>query len=121
MKLWMAQANSVWAFKDNCLEQDPQGEVVHDELYQKYIEFCESKDLKTFSKPAFSIELQRLMRTTKRRKRVSGEPKFVWGLIRLKCDKCTEKCSGEEQTTEIKTEEMSFDLGEILKGSSSEL
>jgi putative DNA primase/helicase len=121
MKLWMAQANSVWAFKDNCLEQDPQGEVVHDELYQKYIEFCESKDLKTFSKPAFSIELQRLMRTTKRRKRVGGEPKFVWGLIKLKCDKCTEKCSGEEQTAEIKTEEMSFDLGDVLKGSTSEL
>jgi putative DNA primase/helicase len=121
MKLWMAQANSVWAFKDNCLEQDPQGEIVHDELYQKYIEFCESKDLKTFSKPAFSIELQRLIRTTKRRKRVGGEPKFVWGLIRLKCDKCTEKCSGEEQTIEIKTEEMSFDLGDILKGSADEL
>jgi putative DNA primase/helicase len=120
MKLWMAQANSVWAFKENCLEQDPQGEVVHDELYQKYIEFCETKDLKPFSKPAFSLELQRLIRTTKRRKRVAGEPKFVWGLIRLKCDQCTEKCSGdvavEGQTAESKAEEVSLNLDDLIGG-----
>ena len=120
MRLWMAQANSVWAFVNSCIEQDPKGEVVADELYRRYVSFCEANDLKAVNKTAFSLELQRLIRTTKKRERVSGELKYVWYLIRLKCSECQDKCvdgrEGEAEDSELATElATEFDLSELLK------
>jgi putative DNA primase/helicase len=96
MREWMMQANPVWGFIVNCIVSDPSSEIPRDELYDAYRNFCEQHNLRVVSKTAFAHELQKYIKVGTRKKRVRGELKRVWTMIRLRCDEC-KKCTSEDE------------------------
>ncbi|MEM0288276.1 MAG: phage/plasmid primase, P4 family, partial [Nitrososphaerota archaeon] len=81
------RSNPVWAFATHCLEEDEDGFVVKEELYQAYKEFAEKNALQIVSKENFFKRLPREVNVLSERRNVGGVRKNVFTGISLNREK----------------------------------
>jgi len=85
METWMKRANSVFAFVKDCIEVEVNSYETKDDVYECYVRYCESNDLRVFSKNIFGQELQKHVPGVKSsQKRLRGQIVRVWLGIKLK-------------------------------------
>lgn len=99
---WMTRANSVWGFVNNCLVEDPKGEITKEDMYEAYKTFCEERDLKVVSRTKFALDLQKYIRVRSSMKRMGGSVKRIWEGVRLICqDKSNDESGYHEETWDL--------------------
>jgi len=118
---WMRMANPVYAFVRDCLEFEPGGYELKDDVYNAYRDYCKLNNLRIVAKNTFGMELQRQDARIKATKRmIGGKQTHVWAGILLKCvgeaeEKEEEKktLDGFEESEEPKIEDIEFNLEDI--------
>jgi len=99
-KTWKKRANSIYGFVEDCLEPDEKSWELKEEVYQKYVEYCEINDFPARSKSVFFLELPRYIRFRKVRRKKGGERYFVLEGIRIKREYFEEESKSEKNITE---------------------
>jgi len=82
---WRKRSNSIYAFVNDMCERDDSHVITKEELYRRYVEYCEEEGLNARSKVEFGRELPRFAPyVLSDMRRVGGEVKRVWVGIRVK-------------------------------------
>jgi len=59
-EMWLYESDSVYRFKQTCLVRDIHATIVKQDLYSRYISYCEERENPPVSQKEFSIKMQRL-------------------------------------------------------------
>lgn len=82
---WRKRSNSIYAFVSDMCKRDDSSVISKDDLYRRYVEFCNEEGLNPKSKVEFGRELPRFAPYVQSEmKRIHGEVKRVWVGIRVK-------------------------------------
>lgn len=104
-EFYIAAADSVFAFVQEHIVEDPMGEIEKDELYRQYVEFCKARKYPPVSHVSFANKLRALVKVQDVRKQKAGVRKRYWTGIRY---------VEEKASTENEKEEKDFDLESLI-------
>jgi putative DNA primase/helicase len=104
-EFYMEAADSVFAFIEEHIVEDPQSQVEKDELYHKYIDFCKTKGYPAASNVGFAMKLRRYLNVTDKQIQKGGKRKRYWIGIRYVEERAEEESVKEDN---------GFDLEDLL-------
>lgn len=93
---WMRESNPMYDFLVDTIEPWPEGKIEKEELWQKYLKYCEDHGVPPPSRQnEFSILIQTRFRAKTVRIRVNGQRTWCWLGIRYKVDNGPKLDSGD--------------------------
>lgn len=82
------------AFRENCLDEEPDGEALYDHVFTAHNAFCRNNGYISLTKTKLTQELTGQIWPLKKERYTKAPRDYYWKGLNLRCDETREECDG---------------------------